>query len=139
MKRLVEAVKDWLRYDDIVAEHGYDGGENDANWDNAKRDMAKLVNEPLKVYETVIVRDIEDWGLNVSTEVFCDHAAARKHILGEIKSAMKGFYMSEPGPEEMANYEYMLLNDKSFVIEHDDSSVTFEINVKEIRDGKQEA
>lgn len=91
-----------------------------------------------EVYETVIVRDIEDWGLSVSTEIFGDHAGARKHVLGEIKSAMKGFYLSEPGPEEMANYEYMLLNGNSIVIEHDDSSVTFELNTKEIRNEEQE-
>lgn len=91
-----------------------------------------------EVYETVIVRDIEDWGLSVSTEIFGNPAGARKHVLGEIKSVMKGFYLSEPGPEEMTHYEDMLLNGKSIEIEHDSSSVTFEINAKEIRNEEQE-
>lgn len=93
-----------------------------------------------EVYETVITRDIQNWGLSVSTEIFGNPAGARKHVLGEIKSVMKGFYLPEPGPEEMTSYEDMLLNGNSIVIEHDDSSVTFEINAKEIRnEERQEA
>lgn len=91
-----------------------------------------------EVYETVIIRDEEDWGLSVSTEIFGNPAGARKHVLGEIRSVMKGFCLSEPGPAEMAHYEDLLLNGSSIAIEHDDSSVTFEINAKEIKDGKQE-
>lgn len=91
-----------------------------------------------EVYETVIVRDIEDWGLNASTEIFGSLAGARKHVLSEIKSVMKSLYLPEPGPEEMANYENMILYNSSVVIEHDDSSVIFEIRVKEIKNEEQE-
>lgn len=139
MKRLIETVKDWLRYDDIMAKHGSDGGENDSNWDNAKVAMSRLVQEPLKVYETVIVRDLEDWGLTVNTEVFCDLTEARKRVLDEIKSAAKGLYLSEPGPGEMIHYEDEILAGNPVILEHDDSSITFMINEKEIKDGSTDS
>lgn len=128
MKRLVDAVREWLRYDDIVAERGYDGGENDQNWDNAKTRMARLVGEPLEVYETVMFYDLEQVGQSVSTAVFATREEAVDWSVRRFKENFRILHGGVPDDSETEEFSRQMGRCDSFVDSADGSSVTYAIH-----------
>ena len=43
--KLAGLVLDWAGYDEVVSEKGWDGGETETNWDEAKKKMVALARE----------------------------------------------------------------------------------------------
>lgn len=139
MRRLIETVKDWLRYDDIMAERGSDGGENDSNWDNAKVAMSQLVQEPLKVYVATVLSDIVNSGTEVEAEVFADEDDAIVWLAGKFTQGHDDLFGWKPDEGLITEFASYLDTAGRYALDTDNSSITFALDEKAIKDGSTDS
>lgn len=135
MKRLIETVKNWLRYDDIMAERGSDGGENDSNWDNAKVAMSRLVQEPLKVYVATVLSDIVNSGTEVETEVFADEGDAVDWLADKFIQRHDDLFGRKPDDGLITEFASYLDTAGRYALDTDNSSITYALDEKEVKNG----
>ena len=82
------------------------------------------------VYETVIVRDVESHGLDVSTAVFGTRDAAVRHLTDEFVAACR-----HPLEADAVAFADDIRESGEFVLDLDDDSVTFMLKTQEVRNG----